>query len=327
MNAVNAGHAVTDTFTVMAADGTAEVVTITVNRPKEPTAASGTTARAVIKARSVSSAAPGTSIPTGKFVDSGVDNTASTVTLAALSSPRPSSGVPGTFMMVAAGMWIYALGNSYSAAQGFDLSDSLTDVFTVADANGIKLVTVTIPNSANAGPDGFDNLALVNRGISDLPFAFGFPQGDTIAIGGDELHIADASADIIIRGFGGDRLKSSNGGDARAGDTIEHGGSAMATATDAPEHVEHGATPASAEGGSDPGQSQRDLHAASEDGSAAAEQHDASRGNGAGPEQSQRHLRVASDEDPTAAKHHAEHDAPGGRFRSWAIAARFALRF
>jgi VCBS repeat-containing protein len=291
---VSAGHAVIDTFTVMAADGTAELVTIIINRPKDPTAASGAAAKAVIKARGVLSAAPGTSIPTGKLVDSGVDNTASTVTLPSLSSPRPNSGVPGAFMMAAAGMWIYTLGNSNGSAQGFDLSGSLTDEFTVATANGIKqLATVTIPSRADAAPDGFDNLALVNREISDLPFAFGIPRGDTIAIGGDELQIA-------------------NGGDARAGETIDHGGFATATATDAPEHVEHGATPASAGGDSNREQSQRDLHAASEDGSAAAEQHDASRGNGAGPEQSQRHLRVTSDEDSAAAKHHAEHDAPGG---------------
>jgi VCBS repeat-containing protein len=294
LNVVNAGHAVTDTFTVMAADGTPEVATIII-RPKALTVASDATARAVVKARGVASAAPGTSKPTGKIVDPGVDNTASTVTLAALSSPRPSSGVSGTFMMAAAGMWIYALGNSNSAAQAFDLGDSLPDVFTVANANDIQqLVPITILSGADADPDGFDNLALINWGIPDLPFAFGIPGGDTAAIGRDELQIA-------------------NGDDARASDTIDHGVFAMATATDAPEHVEqHGATLASAGGGSNPGQSQRALHAASEDSSAVAEQHDASRGNGAGPEQSQRHLRVASDEDPAAARQHADHDAPAG---------------
>src|SRR6059058_4234986 len=50
-SAVNAGHTVTETFTVMAADGTAEVVTIIINGPKDSAGASGSMAKAVIKAR------------------------------------------------------------------------------------------------------------------------------------------------------------------------------------------------------------------------------------------------------------------------------------
>ena len=101
----NAGHEVTDTFTVMAADGTAEVVTIVVSRPKESGGGAADTApRALMRTRDVANAATGTLTPTGKLVGSGVDITASTFTLAALNSPRPSAGTYGTFMLAAAGV-------------------------------------------------------------------------------------------------------------------------------------------------------------------------------------------------------------------------------
>ena len=133
LNAVNAGHAVTDTFTVMVEDGTAEVATIIVNVPKKWVGASGTAARAVIKARRVYNAAKGTSISAGKLVNSSVDITGSTVTLAALSPARPTRVVLRRFLD--GGGWNLDLRarNSYGAAHGFDLDDSLTDVSTLAD--------------------------------------------------------------------------------------------------------------------------------------------------------------------------------------------------
>jgi RNA polymerase sigma factor (sigma-70 family) len=329
-NAVSAGHTVTDTFTVMAADGTAEVVTIIINHPKESAGTSGATARAVIKARGVANAATGTPTPTGKLGDSGVDITATTFALAALNSPRPSSGSYGTFTMAAAGVWIYALDIIHSAAQAFGLGDSLTDVFTPATANGTKeLVTLTIPSSADANPDGSDNPTLLNPGTYNRPFAFGTPRGDTIARGGDELQIIYAEAgEDNANGNGKDN--SPNAGSANdavnrsdaihkgsgtvyavAVGTTNHGGFGEATATDAPKHVEHGTTPASAGDDSNRGQSQRDLHA-SEEGSAAARQHakhDAP-GDDSNHGQSQRDLH-APEEGSAAARQHAKHDAPG----------------
>jgi DNA-binding NarL/FixJ family response regulator len=72
-SAVNAG------LMVMAADGTAEVVTIIINGPKESAGASGTMARALIKARGAAAhGAAGTSISTGKLVELGDENTGST---------------------------------------------------------------------------------------------------------------------------------------------------------------------------------------------------------------------------------------------------------
>lgn len=79
-----------------------------------------------------------------------------------------------------------------------------------------------------------------------------------------------------------------------AGRMIDHGGLAVATATDASQHAEHGVAPGSA---ANHGQPQRDLPAASENGlPAAEEQHaaqDATPGSGANPGQLQRDLHAA----------------------------------
>nr|WP_082646424.1 LuxR C-terminal-related transcriptional regulator [Bradyrhizobium valentinum] len=97
-----------------------------------------------------------------------------------------------------------------------------------------------------------------------------------------------------------------------AGGTIDHGGFSVATATASSQHAEHGVAPGSA---ANPGQSQRDLHAASEDASAAADQHaahGATPGSGANPGQSQRDLRAASENDPPATEQHGAQDATSG---------------
>ena len=261
-SAVNAGHTVTETFTVMAADGTAEVVTIIINGPKDSAGASGSTARAVIKARGAANGATGTSISTGKLVDFDGDITGSTFGWAAFNFARPSSGSYGTFMMVAAAVWIYVLDIIHSAAQAFDLRDSLPDVFPSATASG------NIPSSADANLEVSDYSALLDPG---RPFAFGATRGDTVARGGYELQIFDADAgQDSAKGNGKDNY--SHGGSGSINALIDHGGFGEATATDASTHAEHGTIQASAGDDSNHGQSQRDLHA-HEDGSAAAERH------------------------------------------------------
>jgi hypothetical protein len=97
-----------------------------------------------------------------------------------------------------------------------------------------------------------------------------------------------------------------------AGGTIDHGGFAVATATAASQHAEHGVAPGSA---ANHGQLQRDLPAASKDASAAADQHaahDATSGSGANHGQSPRDLHAASENDPAAAEQHAAHDTTPG---------------
>jgi VCBS repeat-containing protein len=172
----------------------------------------------------VANAAPGTPSAAGKLIDSDVYNTANTFT--AVSSTRPSSGGYGTFMMTAAGVWTYALDNANSAVQALDVGDTLTDTFTVTTAGGTKqVVTVTIRDSTDADPNGFDNLTLGDREISEPPFVFGTPRGDTIAGGDDEFQIVYAGAGEedtvngtgknapLYAGFGNDKFRGNDGND------------------------------------------------------------------------------------------------------------------
>src|SRR5437016_1310997 len=300
-SAVNAGHTVTETFTVMAADGTAEVVTIIINGPKDSAGASGSTARAVIKARGAANGATGTSISTGKLVDFDGDITGSTFGWAAFNFARPSSGSYGTFMMVAAAVWIYVLDIIHSAAQAFDLRDSLPDVFPSATASG------NIPSSADANLEVSDYSALLDPG---RPFAFGATRGDTVARGGYELQIFDADAgQDSAKDNGKDNY--SHGGSGSINALIDHGGFGEATATDASTHAEHGTIQASAGDDSNHGQSQRDLHA-HEDGSAAAKQHaknDPS-GDDSNHGQPQRDLHAHEDGSAAAERHAKDDETP-----------------
>ncbi len=253
------GHTFTDTFTVMAADGTAEVVTIVIN-PKKSGGASSATARMMSKAGRAENSATGTPTPTGKLVDSSADIAASTSALAALNSARPSSGSYSAFMMAAAAVLIYELDTICSPAQAFDLAKNLTDVFGSATANGTKeLVTLNRPSSADTTLDGFDNLAWQNPEIYDRSFAFETSRGDTIATGGDEPQIVRAEAredsgsrhgkDSSLHAKSDDAIDRSDTIHERSatvnvlsGDTIDRGGFGE-LATDTSEHAEHGTTP------------------------------------------------------------------------------------
>ena len=195
----------TETFTVSVSDGTlsaSQTYKVTIG---------------------VANAALDTPTATGKLIDSDVDNTANTFT--AVSSPRPSSGGYGTFMMTAAGAWTYTLDNANSAVQALDVGDILTDTFTVTTADGSKqVVTVTIRGSTDADPNDFDNLAWGDRETSVPPFVFGTPRGDTIAAVGDEFQIVYAGAgegtvdgtgkdDPLYAGSGNDTVKGNDGND------------------------------------------------------------------------------------------------------------------
>jgi VCBS repeat-containing protein len=161
VQALNVCDSLTDTFTVTAADGTAQVVTITINGTNDAAIVSGTTTGSVIEA---GRAAPGTPTATGTLTDTDVDNPPNTFT--AVCSPTASDAGYGTFTMTAAGVWTYTLDNCNCAVQALDDGDSLTDTFTVTTIDGTpQVVTITIKGACDA--DDFDYLAMgttVGRG-------------------------------------------------------------------------------------------------------------------------------------------------------------------
>ena len=186
-DSANADHAAIESFTVMAANGSAEVVTIKISRKEK--VSGGTPARAASKDQGGAGAATGASTPTGKRVDPGVEIAASSFAQAALNVPRPSSSNYNTLMMAAFVALIYELDGAAHAAQAFDFGDVLADVFTSSTASDAKgLAAVAAPSFANF--DGTPATA-----VYDGAFAFEFAQGDTITRDHSELHVGDADAE------------------------------------------------------------------------------------------------------------------------------------
>jgi VCBS repeat-containing protein len=286
------GHASPDAFTIVTADGAAEVVTIKID-PKKTAAASGKTATAAVKPVRLENSTADTPARTGKLIESSVGVGASAVALPGLNSPRSDLASYSTFMMTAVGFCIYELLNS--AAQAFNLGDSLTDVFASATASGTnELVALNIAGNANTKLDGFDNLAWLNPEMYHQSFAFATPRSDALAGSGDELHV-DADA----------------GEDGVSGNGNPHAGSGAIDAVIDHRGVEQAATHASAAGDeANRGQSQRDLHVTGDE--AADKQHAEHDppGNDANHGQSQRDLH-ASEDGAAAGKQHAEHGPPG----------------
>ena len=202
VQALNVGGTLTDTFTVTTVDGT-------------PTAGDDHHHRQQRRGRHFRHhdrrgdrgrrATPGTPTATGTLTDTDVDNPFNTFT--AVSLPTTSAGGYGSFTMTAAGVWAYTLDNANSVVQALNAGDTLTDSFTVTTVDGTtKLVTITINGASDADPNDFDNLAPGPEVITDPPFVFGTPGGETIAGGGND-------GQIVYAGAGDDTVNGTGAGD------------------------------------------------------------------------------------------------------------------
>jgi VCBS repeat-containing protein len=288
-DSVDAGHTAIESFTVMAANGSAKVVTIKISRKE--TVSGDTPERAASKERGGGAgAATGTSRPIGKLVDPGGEMAASSFAQAALNAPRPSSSSYSIFTIAAFGALIYELDRTAHAAQAFDFGDGLADVFTSSSASDAKgLAAVAAPSFANF--DGTPATA-VYAGA----FAFEFAQGDTITRDHSELHVGDADAEDI----GSDRAN-----------TIPQGSGTINVVAAAANEGTRDTTQAGQDNEPNHGQGQPDLHD-SDNGSGAAKGHikHEAPGDDLNHGQSQMALHD-SDNGSGAAKGHIKHEAPG----------------
>jgi hypothetical protein len=117
------------------------------------------------------------------------------------------------------------LDDANSAVQALDVGDRLTDTFTVTTVDGTaQVVTVTINGASDADPNDFDGLATGTVVISEPPYVYGTPGGETIAGGGDAGQIIYGGAgddtingtgriDLLYGGSGDDTLKGNDGDD------------------------------------------------------------------------------------------------------------------
>src|SRR4051794_3893788 len=287
-DSVDAGHTAIESFTVMAANGSAKVVTIKISRKE--TVSGDTPERAASKERGGAGAATGTSRPIGKLVDPGGEMAASSFAQAALNAPRPSSSSYSIFTIAAFGALIYELDRTAHAAQAFDFGDGLADVFTSSPASDAKgLAAVAVPSFANF--DGTPATAVYDRA-----FAFEFAQGDTITRDHSELHVGDADA----KDNGSDRAN-----------TVPQGSGTINVVAAAANEGTRDTTQAGQDNEPNHGQGQPDLHD-SDNGSGAAKGHikHEAPGDDLNHGQSQKALHD-SDNGSGAAKGHIKHEAPG----------------
>src|SRR4029077_2409132 len=118
VQALNAGGTLTDSFTVNTVDGTAKVVTVTIN---------GTNDAAVLSSAAVGLAETNAALTTGGTLTiTDVDSPATFVAQANVA------GTNGHFSINSAGAWTYT---ANSAFDNLNVGQSVSDTFTVASAD------------------------------------------------------------------------------------------------------------------------------------------------------------------------------------------------
>ena len=149
VQARNDGQTLTDTFAAFTVGGTEQLVTITINGANDAADVTGPVAGAVVEAGELNNSNPGTPTATGDLNSSDLDNPNDAWT--AVSSPTVSASGYGSYMLTAAGLWVYTLDNSNATVQGLNGGQTLSDTFTVTTVGDTQqLVTITITGTNDA---------------------------------------------------------------------------------------------------------------------------------------------------------------------------------
>ena len=170
MQALNVGQTLTDTFKATTVDGTAQLVTITINGANDAALIVGPAIGSVLEAGGVNNGTPGTPTATGDLNSTDVDNPNDAWTPVATTTPGTNGY--GSYTLTAAGVWAYTLDNSNAAVQALNVGDTLTDSFTVTTVDGTQqLVTVTI--------NGANDAAVITGAIMQSPTRIYFSLAST----------------------------------------------------------------------------------------------------------------------------------------------------
>ena len=175
VQALNVGDTLTDTFKVTSLDGTAQLVTVTINGTNDAAIICGTKEGSVIEAGGTANSISCKPTATGTLTDTDIDNTPNTFT--AIDTPTASTGGYGTFTMTTDGVWTYTLDNTNGKVQALNVCDKLTDCFTVTTIDGTpQVVTITI-NGAN------DAAVISGPATGSVTEAGAYTHGTPIATG------------------------------------------------------------------------------------------------------------------------------------------------
>lgn len=140
VQALNVGQTLTDSFVARTVDGTAQMVTITIEGSNDAAIICGDTQGCVLESSGSCDPPPSAS---GTLTDRDVDNPDNT--FAAVTCPTPSDHGYGSFTMTTCGTWTYTLDDANPEVQALNACDTLTDTFTVTTIDGtLQVVTVAV---------------------------------------------------------------------------------------------------------------------------------------------------------------------------------------
>ena len=131
-------------------DGTAQLVTITINGKNDAAVISGPVSGAVTEAGGVANGTPG--VPDSDR-QSELDRRRQPPTMLwmSVSSSAASANGFGAYTLTSTGGWNYTLDNSNAVVQALNVGQTLTDTFTATTIDGTaQLVTITINGSNDA---------------------------------------------------------------------------------------------------------------------------------------------------------------------------------
>jgi VCBS repeat-containing protein len=215
-----AGTNYTDTITVATADGTTQVVTVTIAGSNDAAVITGTSTVSLTETNAVLTAS-------GSLSATDVD---SAVTFVAQTDAAGSNG-HGKFSINAAGEWTYATNNAHDE---FLLGTTYTDTLTVATADGSRQVlTVNMAGSYDASYIqglGTDHVVVFNDGATPTNLD-GLPAGTTVTVQGTgTITITAPLGNISVINEGSGTVTVSG---APAGSTLTTGGTGPIVVTTA----------------------------------------------------------------------------------------------
>ena len=200
VQALNVGETLTDTLTAIAIDGTAQLVTITINGANDAAVITGAASGSVTEAGGVANGTPGTPTATGDLNSTDIDN--SNDAWQAVAAGAATTNNYGSYALDATGGWTYTLDNSNATVQALNVGQTLTDTFTAATVDGTaKVVTITINGSNDTPAAAADNNAgdpVTESGVNpgNTPFA-----GDPSAAGNvltNDLDVDSADTKTVV---------------------------------------------------------------------------------------------------------------------------------
>ncbi|MFO1171321.1 MAG: VCBS domain-containing protein [Hyphomicrobiaceae bacterium] len=216
VNALNVSSPpLTDTFTVLAQDGTVQTITITINGANDAAVITGAATGAITE-----DATPNT--VSGDLNLTDVDNPADT--FQAVSTQTATTNGYGTFTVTSAGLWTFTLNNANATVNALDAGQQLSDTFIVHAQDGTaQTVTVTITGTTDERVVDLGALPAA-QGLRFAGIDAGDQLGWSVSSAGDVN--GDGFDDLLI----GARYAEDTAGAANEGETyLVFGGSSLTT--------------------------------------------------------------------------------------------------